>query len=125
MKRKFQAQGFTLLEVMVAMAVLALGMAAVISSSSQSLNSLSYAKTKTLAHWVAMNKLTELQLEPTWPSAGVKTGDYEMSDMDWRWEAKISNTEDKDVRRVDVNVYAGRESKEALALVVGYLGRPL
>jgi len=124
-KLRQQARGFTLLEVLVAIMVLALGMVAVISSSTQSLNSLGYMKSKTLAHWVAMNKITELQLEPNWPSAGTKSGDYEMSGIDWRWEAKVSDTEDNDVRRVDVNVYVDRESKESLALVIGYLGRPL
>lgn len=118
-------RGFTLLEILVALAVLALGMAAVMSSTSQSSSSTAYMKDKTLAHWVAMNKMTELQLGNEWPGVGVRNGDYEMANRDWRWEAKISDTEDDDVRRVDLNVYAEQGSKQSLAYVMGYLGRPL
>ena len=118
-------RGFTLLEIIVALAVLAMGMGAVIVSASQSTSNLAYIKDKTLAHWVAMNKLTELQLEKDWPGVGVKTGDYEMASRDWRWEAKISGTEDEDVRRVDLNVYSVQETEQSLAYVMGYLGRPL
>lgn len=125
MKTPNGARGFTLLEVMVALAVLALAMAAVVVSAGQSADNLGYLKEKSLAHWVAMNKLTELQLDKNWPSTGIDKGDYEMADVTWRWEAKVIDTEDKDVRRVDLNVYAGRDSKDSLAYVVGFLGRPL
>ena len=118
-------RGFTLLEILVALAVLALGMAAVMSSTSQSSSSTAYMKDKTLAHWVAMNKMTELQLGNEWPGVGVRNGDYEMANRDWRWEAKISDTDDDDVRRVDLNVYAEQGSEQSLAYVMGYLGRPL
>lgn len=117
--------GFTLLEILVALAVLAMGLGAVIVTASQSTDNITYMKDKTLAHWVAMNKMTELQLEKNWPGVGIKTGDYEMADRDWRWEAKISDTEDQDVRRIDLNVYSAQEREQSLAYVMGYLGRPL
>lgn len=122
---KSRQRGFTLLEIMIALAVLAMGMGAVIVSASTTSSNLAYMKDKTLAHWVAMNKLTELQLDSTWPGVGVKTGDYEMASRDWRWEAKVSDTEDDDVRRVDINVFAQQGGQQSLAYVMGYLGRPL
>ena len=122
---KSRQRGFTLLEIMIALAVLAMGMGAVIVSASTTTSNLAYMKDKTLAHWVAMNKLTELQIDKNWPGVGVKTGDYEMASRDWRWEAKVSDTEDEDVRRVDINVFAQQGDKQSLAYVMGYLGRPL
>ncbi len=119
-----QTKGFTLIEVLVALAVVAISMSALISSSSTSASNAAYLQDKTLAHWVGMNKVAELQLSPTWPSVGRKKGDYELAGQDWRWEAKISSTEDDSIRRLDLKVFRPN-STEAVAMLLAYLGRPL
>jgi len=117
-------KGFTLIEVLVALAVVAISMSALISSSSTSASNAAYLQDKTLAHWVGMNKVAELQLDPGWPSIGVKKGDYEFANQDWRWEATVSGTDDESIRRLDLKVFR-QNSKEAVAILLAYLGKPL
>ena len=59
--------GFTLLEVLVALAVLAIGLGAIITAAGQSAGNVSYLRDRTLAAWVAENKLNELLLAQAWP----------------------------------------------------------
>lgn len=117
--------GFTLIEVLVALAVLAFAMAAIVRSTSTAAGNAAHLRDRTLAQWVAINKVTELQLDPEWPAVGVNSGNYEMAGRDWRWEAKVSGTDDETVRRLDVTVLDNTTSKNILAVVVAYLDRPL
>ncbi len=65
-----RARGFTLLEVLVALAIFAMVAASVLSASARSLQNASRLEDKTLAMWIADNRLNELQLEQTPPSSG-------------------------------------------------------
>ena len=60
-------RGFTLIEVMVALVVIALGMLGVIQAVSQTASNSGYLRDKTIAHWVAMNRLTEVRLQKAAP----------------------------------------------------------
>ncbi len=62
-----RARGFTLLEVLVALAIFAMVAASVLSASARSLQNASRLEDKTLAMWIADNRLNELQMEQTPP----------------------------------------------------------
>lgn len=116
--------GFTLLEVLVALAVLALSLAAAIRASGAYAGNQAYLQERTLAHWVARNALTEMQLDSQWPSTGRRTDSARMADLDWEWRATVSDTPDADVRRVEISVWLGDKIKgEPLAGITGYLER--
>lgn len=116
--------GFTLVEILVALAVLAIAVAAVVTAVSDNVSNAAYLRDRTLAHWVAMNKVAEMQVSGDWPEAGTKHGESLMASQNWSWQITVSNTDDSDVRRLDVDVYADREHKNVLATLVAYLGRP-
>ena len=116
--------GFTLLEVLVALAVLAIAMAAVIKVSVSNTSNAAYLKEKTIAHWIAVNKANELRLSETWPSVGNKKGSIVMATQEWRWQLKVSNTPDKNIRRMDIEVQHERELG-GRASVTAFMGRPL
>jgi general secretion pathway protein I len=116
--------GFTLVEILVALAVLAIAVAAVVTAVSANVSNAAYLRDRTLAHWVAMNKIAEMQVSGDWPSAGTKHGDSLMAAQEWSWQITVSTTDDADVRRLDVDVYADKDHKNALANMVAYLGRP-
>ena len=116
--------GFTLVEILVALAVLAIAVAAVVTAVSGHVSNAAYLRDRTLAHWVAMNKVTELQVGGDWPEPGTQEGDSLMATQEWAWQVKVSNTDDADVRRLDVKVFAGKDHKEPVATMVAYLGRP-
>jgi general secretion pathway protein I len=115
-------RGFTLLEVMVALAVLAIGLGAVITAAGQSAATVRYLRDRTVAGWVAENKLNELLLTQTWPELTNVRGTIAMAGRAWRWQTRISNTPDPDIRRLEVSVSA-TEDGAPLAEVAAFKGR--
>ena len=96
--------GFTLLEVLVALAVLAIGLGAIIKVASQSTANITELRERTIASWVAANKINELLLAMDAPAVGNQKGMSEMAGQQWRWQVKVSDTPDRDMRRLDVSV---------------------
>jgi general secretion pathway protein I len=123
--QKFAMQGFTLLEVLVALAVLAIALAAVIKVGSHYAENTIYLRNKTLAHWVAMNVLTDLQVQDKWPDLGKQEGSVMMAEQKWYWVVNIEETPDKDLRRLEVQVYYGRQDKEPVTTLAGFMAAPL
>ncbi len=99
-----QNRGFTLLEVLVALAVLAIVMGAIIKAVAESVDNLAYLRDKTVASWVALNKINEVRLQKNWSGSGTTQGSTEMADREWHWELRISKTADQDLRRLDIAV---------------------
>jgi general secretion pathway protein I len=98
------ARGFTLIEVMVAVAVLALALGAVITGMARYAGNAATLREKTVALWVAHNRLTEIGLEAGWPELGTSDGEVRMAGIDWRWDVTVAETPDPSVRRVDIEV---------------------
>jgi len=119
------SRGFTLLEVLVALAVLAIAMSALIKGGAENARSAAYLRDKTLAQWVAMNVVAEQRLAATWPAPGTQRGQEEMANHEWFWKLTVAETFDEDVRRLDVAV-SGTEDKDAGSLVnlVAFIPRP-
>ncbi|HBC57155.1 MAG TPA: type II secretion system protein GspI [Gammaproteobacteria bacterium] len=120
-------KGFTLIEVLVALAIVAVALAAVLNSSSAHTRNLTYLKEKTLAHWVASNQLMEAELSANgWPAVGVSTGNEELAGHSWYWRRQVSLATEingKEMRRVDVAVYFDERVKQAHAQVSGFIIR--
>lgn len=110
------AAGFTLIEVIVALAVLAFALGAVISGMGRYADNAASLRERTFALWVAHNRLTEIDLQPVWPATGKSDGDAEMAGIEWRWFVTVSETPDPDVRRVDIRVQARRREDTAAEL---------
>ena len=108
--------GFTLIEVLVAVAVLALAMLALMSTMTRYAANASVLRETTLALWVAHNRLTEIGLEPAWPALGKSDGDEEMGGVEWRWDVTVAETPDPKVRRVDIAVRVKGRDGDAAAL---------
>jgi general secretion pathway protein I len=113
--------GFTLIEVLVALAIVAFGLIAVFGQLNQTVTAASYLRNKTLAHWVAMNRLAELRLSGTFPGASTSSDDVEMANTTWHYEETFSETEDAGVRRVDLTVSHSDDPDRPLATAVGFL----
>ncbi|MGH8456117.1 MAG: type II secretion system minor pseudopilin GspI [Stenotrophobium sp.] len=98
------ARGFTLIEILVAVAILAIALAAIISGMARYASEAGYLQEKTLALWVAHNRLTEMQMDPAWPPVGKSDGDVEMAGLKWKWLVVVQSTPDDRLRRVDIRV---------------------
>jgi general secretion pathway protein I len=124
---KRRDRGFTLIEVLVAVAVLAIALGAVLSSVTRYAANAGYLKERTLAVFVAHNRLAEIELEPVYPAIGKSDGEVEMAGTKWHWDAEVLETPDPNLRRIDVRVQApGREGDAVkLSSFVSRLGRQM
>jgi general secretion pathway protein I len=118
--------GFTLLEVMVALAILAIVMGALIKVTDSYAYNAGYLQQKTLAQWIAENKAVEYQLLEEFPAVGNKEGQTEMAKVEWQWRVKVSNTEDRRLRRLDISVaLKDGDLDTPITTLVAFVGQPL
>jgi general secretion pathway protein I len=115
-------RGFTLLEVLVALAVISLTMLAVLGTAARSSDAAAQVAERTLATWVADNELTRFRLDGGFPEPGQREGRVTLGDRDWRWTLTIVNTEDADLRRLEVIVRPA-DAEHAAATLVGFVPR--
>lgn len=114
--------GFTLIEVMVALAVLTIGLTAALHSTTQAGHAGAFLKQKTVAHWVASNQAAELSINREWPRPGIITGTETMAGQTWNWEAEVQDTGVPELRLVTIRVSLRGDEKASL---VTFLGNPL
>ncbi len=118
-------RGFTLLEILVALAVLALAMGAVIKATSDYTVSQAHLRDRTMATWVARNVLADFQVHKEWPSIGEQKDTMEMGGREWDWLARTSQTDEAELRRLDVEVRpADSDDSEPLTTLSGFLIQP-
>jgi len=121
--RVSRSGGFTLVEVLVALAVIAIALGAVMRTLSQSIDVSASLRDRALAMWIAQNRLNRQQAERSWPSPDTREGTDTMGGREWRWHEQVASTPDADLRRVEIEVRA-QQGEAVLARLVGFLARP-
>ncbi len=116
-------RGFTLIEVLVALAILAVALAAASRAAAMMADSSAELRARLLAGWVAQNRLAELQARRAWPDAGIREGEVEQAGMKMIWREAVSATQNRAFRRVEISVAAAGRDAHALARLTGYLAR--
>jgi len=116
--------GFTLVEILVALAIIAIALGALIKASANHTESATYLKNKTLAHYVAMNEITSLQVKKQWPELGKKDGSQEMAGREWFWTRNTVKTQDDAVRQVNFTVYLDDDRSNNLDHLIAYISLP-
>jgi general secretion pathway protein I len=94
--------GFTLLEVLIALAIVAMSVGALLGTVSSSASNVIYLKEKTLAEWVALNRVTEVRIAQSMPTEGRRMGNTVMAGMRWEWEEEVTELPVQGMFRVDV-----------------------
>lgn len=118
-----RARGFTLIEVLMALAVLAIALAAILRTVGQSIDLTVDLRDRALAGWVAQNRLIAHQLQKDWPAAETTDGQTEMGGRVWRWREQVSTTPEPALRRIEIEIRADR-GEQRLARLVGFLENP-
>lgn len=124
MKRRNSQGGFTLLEIVIALGILAIALTAAVKGITAHVSNATHLKERTLAHWVAMNKIAETQIDGSWPSLGKTTGTTEMAGLEWHWQLNITESLDEEIRQLDVTVSRAENPDQAMASLMGSIGKP-
>lgn len=118
--RTGKISGFTLLEVLVALAVFAIAAGALTTGLTESKRTEGYLERQIMAHWVSMNQLSITRMQAQWPDIGIVDGKEEMAGIEWRWTRKVSGTSDPKLRRIDVEVRLN-EKETPIAQLAGFI----
>lgn len=126
MPRRAAIAGFTLLEVLVALVIVALGLMAAFGQVNQSLTAASRLREKTFAHWIAVDQITRLRLLNVLPALGNSSDEIEMARALWTYKTVVTKADDADALRVvEVSVALADRPDNILASVTGVVGTPL
>jgi general secretion pathway protein I len=105
-----QQRGFTLLEVLIALAIVAMSVGALLGTITSSASNVIYLKDKTLAEWVALNRLTEVRIDQQMPGKGKRSGNSVMAGQRWEWQEEVIELPIKGMFRIEVRAHATGET---------------
>ena len=119
-----RTRGFTLIEVLIALAVIAIALLALTRTASIEVQSFDGLRERTLASWVAANVLADTRLASSFPGTGRSDGRMQLGGRDWRWTRDVQATPNTEIRRIDINVYLGQVPAPS-ATLTGFSGTAL
>lgn len=119
-------RGFTLIEVLVALVIVALGMSALLETLGSAADTATWLRDKTFAEWIGFNQLATLRLSGSLPSEGTTNGELDYAGRHWRWREEVTAMGFPGLFRVDVLVEPADTStideKGWMATVTGGMG---
>lgn len=126
MKRR-DAAGFTLVEVLVALMVVALGLAALMTAVSSTARTSGHLRDKTLAQWIALNRIAEVRLTTNRTGQSKDTGEVNFAGRTWHYDTRYFDTSVSGVQRIVVRVWAGdaKSKSNPVTEAYGFLGNSL
>lgn len=111
-------QGFTLIEIMVALVVLSLAGVALLNLAGENTRTAQVVQTRTFAAIVAENQAVEALVAEQAPAAGRESGTETLAGQAWRWTREVRRTDDPQILRVDVTVQAPDQRRTAAEVSV-------
>ncbi|AJQ95872.1 type II secretion system minor pseudopilin GspI [Gynuella sunshinyii] len=126
--RRTRSNGFTLIEVMVALAIFALGAISLSLASSSAAESARRLEERMFARWVAKNEIAEIRLANTFPALDETKKTVKYVGREWTLKVKalpVPTMEDKVdyIRQVEVEVYLKQSPDQRIDLLVTYVGK--
>jgi general secretion pathway protein I len=116
-----RGRGFTLVEVLVALAIISIALMAALRVAGGGTNSVGELRARLFAGWVADNLLAEQRARGDWPSLGILRGAQRQGGIDFVWREEIIGTPNVMFRRVDISVFPAAEESHRLAHLTGFV----
>ena len=116
-------KGFTLLEVLIALTILAIALASATRATGVVVDSSLVLKQRILGSWVAKNRLAEHIARAEWLDPGVKTGSAEQAGQTFQWQETVRETQNQRFRSIEIRILARDGDSHALSELTGYLVR--
>ncbi|CAM5199539.1 type II secretion system minor pseudopilin GspI [Alishewanella longhuensis] len=117
-------QGFTLLELLVALVIFATAGVAIMQASSNHLRAVWQLEELTVASFVANNQLQLALLEPNWPPRELQQGEVAMANRNWLWRLRATSVPDPDLRELNITVSLAEQPDVVIYQLKTYVGRP-
>jgi general secretion pathway protein I len=125
LKKMRSSKGFTLMEILLALTIMGIAVAAMTRSSGSAINNYAGLRDRTLAHWEAMNQVAMLQISDEWVAPGKKTGTSKMANQEWKWEIMAKETSDPELRKIDIRIKKKNAPDDStLASLVVFISKP-
>jgi general secretion pathway protein I len=119
-----QGRGFTLIEVLVALFIVALGIGALLATLTSAATTVDHLRDKSFAQWVALNQITQARLASTSTGTGSSSGEVDYAGNKWYWRQQVVDQGIAGMRRIDVEVSrSASPESSALATAVGFMGQ--
>jgi general secretion pathway protein I len=119
-----RTRGFTLVEVLVALAIVSIALMAALRAAGQGTIAAGELRLRLLAGWVAENRLAEHRARGDWLAPGIVRGTQRQGGIDYTWREEVIATPNDSFRRIDVFVSAPADESRALAHLTGFVVQP-
>ena len=123
MRRRRAEHGFLLMELLIALAILAIPLMAITGTIGQAIDTTAALRDRSVALWVAQDRLALHQVLRDWPDTRTFAGTRDLYGRTWRWQETVATTPVDRLRRIEVEVHEG-DRPQVLARVVGFLRDP-
>lgn len=123
-RRSARPAGFTLVEVLVALAIISIALLAALRAAGQGTNSVGDLRARLLAGWVAENRLAEHRSRADWMPPGIQRGNARQAGIELVWREEVTATPSPSFRRIDIFVSPASDASRSLAVLTGFLTAP-
>lgn len=126
MYHKPKNNGFTLIEVLVALSILGIALVSTVKVFGSSAKNMIHLKKHQIAYWVGSNYLIQQQIDRTWPELGKIYSKTKMANKEWFLTAEtLQSSADKNLREITVKVFNKRNDKDEVVTMTGYKSREI
>src|SRR5262249_1831596 len=115
---------YTLIEVMVALAIISIALLAALRAAGLGASSAGDLRTRLLAGWVAENLLAEHRARGDWLPLGIQRGAGRQAGMDFTWREEVTALPNPAFPRVELLAYAVPDESRSLARLTGFVVQP-